>query len=179
MRLLALLIPVLLFSNSAVAAVSGTLIRDETLRASASSASATVGTAAKGASVQVLTRSGGWYQITSNGRKGWVRMLSVRTGAATQTDASGELQAVLGLGQERRDPGKVVAVAGVRGLNEEDLKEAKFSESEMRKLEGSGVNADEARRFAHAGALRQQNVAWLPKPKSQKSNSGWGGESSW
>jgi Bacterial SH3 domain len=176
MRFLTLLGSVLLFCHAALAAVSGTLIRDETLRASASSSAAAVASAARGAKVDVLARSGGWYQVSHAGRKGWVRMLSVRTGAATQTDASGEIQAILGVGLEQRDPSKVVAVAGVRGLNEEDLKGAKFSETEIRKLEQLGVGAEEARGFARAGNLNQQNVSWLPKPNSQQSGGGWGGE---
>lgn len=175
MRFLPLLASLLLFSHAALAGVSGTLIRDETLRASAASSAAAVATVARGAKVDVLARSGGWYQVSHAGRTGWVRMLSVRTGAATQTDASGEIQAILGIGQEQRDPSKVVAVAGVRGLNEEDLKSAKFSESQTQKLEQLGVTADEARRFAQAGNLSQKKVAWLPDPNGQ-SGGGWGGE---
>lgn len=159
-------------------AAPGVMLKDEPLRASASATSATVAKLAKGEAVEILGRQGGWNQVRGQGKTGWVRLLSVRGGVASQTDVAGELTGVLSLGATRRDPNKVVAVAGVRGLSEEDLKQAHFDEQALKKLEGFGVSGQDAARFAAEGGLAKREVAYLPAPQA-KSSGNSSGNSSW
>lgn len=158
-------------------AATGTMIRDEPLRASASPGAAVVGNAGRGASVEILARQGGWTQVRAAGRTGWVRLLSVRAGAAGQTDAVGEIKGVLDVGQRRSDPGRVVAVAGLRGLTEEELRGARFDARELDKMNGYAVAAAEAERFARQADLIRRQVAYLPAPQKDARQSGgtsWG-----
>ena len=153
-------------------AAPGTLIKDEDLRASPSSTSAKLASVAKGSTVEVLTRQGGWTQIRAAGRTGWVRILSVRS--TVSTTGAGDIAALT----SRREGGQVVAVAGLRGLNEEELKSAKFSVQELQVLDRFQVDKAEAEQFARAANLVVRKVAYLPEPKpsasSTNSNAGSG-----
>ena len=113
-------------------AASGTMIKNDDLRASAASGSALVGRASKGATVEVLKRQGGWTQIKHAEKTGWVRILSVRLVA----DSGGNLLGGLAqLGGSRPDSRRVVAVAGLRGLNEAELRGARFNATELARLD--------------------------------------------
>ncbi len=154
---------------------SGTMIRDDQLRAAASTTAAVTAQVPKGAGVEVLARQGGWTQIRVSGRTGWVRMLSVRTTGAAQRDVGGELAGVIGLGTRKADPGRVVSVAGVRGLSEQDLKAARFNAQEVELLERYVVSRSEAQSFAREGGLAARSIDYLPAPaQDNRQTSPWG-----
>lgn len=164
----------LLASATPVWANTGTLLRDEPLRASASASAAVVTQVARGTSVEVLARQGGWTQIRVGGRTGWVRMLSVRTSEGAQRDVGGELAGVIGMGARQADPGRVVAVAGVRGLTEQQLKEARFNAQELERLERYAVSRAEAQAFAREGGLTARAVDYIPAPtQARRQSSPW------
>ena len=122
----------------------------------------TIGSLAKGDKVELLARQGGWYQVKSSKGQGWVRMLSVRRGEArTRSIAAEEL---VGLATGRAGTGKVVATTGIRGLNEEELKKAKYNEAEVKKVESFSVTPDQGRKFAAAVKLEPHKVKYLPAP---------------
>jgi hypothetical protein len=157
-------------------AAPGVMLRDDNLRSAPAATAAAVGTVAKGQAVEVLGRQGGWSRVQAQGKTGWVRLLSVRGGAVAQTDVGGELAGVLALGATRRDPGKVVAVAGVRGLSEEELKQAHYDARQLERLEGYAVSLAEANRFAAEAGLSRREVAYLPAPQVQSGGGEvWGG----
>ncbi|NWG86050.1 MAG: SH3 domain-containing protein [Hydrogenophilaceae bacterium] len=157
-------------------AAPGVMLRDDTLRNAPSATAAAVGSVTKGQAVEVLGRQSGWSRVQAQGKTGWVRLLSVRGGAVAQTDVGGELAGVLALGGTRRDPGKVVAVAGVRGLSEEELKQARYDARQLERLEGYAVTLPEANRFAAEAGLARREVAYLPAPQSASgSGETWGG----
>lgn len=157
-------------------AASGVMLRDESIRASASASAASVGRVARGANVEVLARQGGWMRIRSNGHTGWVRILSVRASAPSSSAA--DLAGLVDAGTTRRDPGKVVAVAGLRGLTEEVLKTARFNASELARLHGYGVTRAEAEQFAANARLRRLDMGYLDKP-AQAGGSGNDRGSAW
>lgn len=144
-------------------ALDGVMLRDDSMYTSASATSKAVGKATKGSKVVILTRNAGWTQIRAAGKTGWVRLLSVR--GASQAPSGTDLKDVAALGQSR-DPTKVVSVAGMRGLNEEDLRKAQYDADQMRRLEQQAVSTETARRFAAQGGLASQQIAYLPAPKA-------------
>jgi hypothetical protein len=83
---------------------------------------------------------------------------------------------VVGAATTKSDPSRVVAVAGVRGLNEEELKQAKYSAEELARLDAMGVTPAQAKSYADKSGLVTVNVPSLPKPipKSEPSNAPWG-----
>lgn len=157
-------------------AAPGVMLRDDTLRSKPSVTAAAAGTVSKGQAVEVLGRQGGWNQVRLGSKTGWVRLLSVRGGTASQTDVAGELKGALAVGTARRDPGKVVAVAGVRGLSEEELRQAHYDAQQLQQLEGQAVAFEEAARFAAEAGLARRDVAYLPAPQAgQGGGEAWGG----
>jgi hypothetical protein len=92
-------------------------------------------------------------------------MLSVRRGQAGQKDAAREIGGVAGLATGRAGTGEVVSSTGVRGLGEEDLKDAKFDEAQIAKAESYAVSTADARAFAAQGKLSAHKVGFLPDPK--------------
>lgn len=158
-------------------AAPGVMLRAEDMRTAPNATAAVVTRLAQGAPVEIVGRQGGWTQVRSVGKTGWVRLLSVRGGPATQTNVAGELKGVLAVGSQQRDPARVVAIAGVRGLTETELRNAQFSETEVARLEGHGVAAEAATRFASQAGLVGRDVPYLTAPRSASSPSNpWGGE---
>lgn len=155
---------------------TGTMLRDDQLRAAASATAPVLAQVQRGANVEVLGRQGGWTQIRVGGRTGWVRMLSVRTSDTAQRDVGGELAGVIGMGTRQADPGRVVAVAGVRGLTltEQQLKEARFNAQELERLERYAVSRAEAQAFAREGGLVARAVDYIPAPaQARRQSSPW------
>jgi hypothetical protein len=80
-----------------------------------------------------------------------------------------------GAATTRSDPTRVVAVAGLRGLSEEELKQAQFNADELARLEANAVKPADAKTRAARSGLVATNIAQLPDPKAaaSKSNSPW------
>lgn len=151
-------------------AAPGVALKDESLMAQPNAGAATVGKMAKGMAVEIVAKQGGWLQVQAGSGKGWVRLLSVRAGSGSS--GGGGLAGVAGVAgavTQKSDPSRVVAVAGVRGLNEEDLKNAKYNPEEVAKLEGYTVNAQQSQAFADKSGLKASKVKALPKPESASS----------
>lgn len=154
-----------------VLAAPGTVLRDEKLYSQPSSSATVAGGAVKGASVNILAKQGGWLRVTAGKTTGWIRLLSVRVGEGGLGGAG--LGDVVGAATTKSDPSRVVAVAGLRGLNDEDLKQAKFNADELARLDAWGVTATQARTFASQSGLAAVNVPSLPEPKPAQTSSPW------
>lgn len=169
------LIPVsaLLLCMSAASAWAspGTVLRNERLFSQPSSGSSVAANVAKGTSVNILSKQGGWLRVTAGRTTGWIRLLSVRAGEGGVGGAG--VGDVFGAATTRSDPSRVVAVAGLRGLNDEDLKQAKFNADELARLGAWEVNAAQTRSFASQSGLASVNVPSLPEPKPAQSSSSW------
>ena len=73
----------------------------------------------------------------------------------------------------RSDPTRVVAVAGLRGLNDEELKQAKFNAAELAQMDVWVVTVAQAKTFASQASLVAVKVPALPDPKPAKASSSW------
>lgn len=152
-------------ASSLALAAPGVALKDESILSKPAAASAAVGKMTKGMSVDIVAKQGGWLQVKAGGKQGWVRLLSVRAGAGgTASNGLAGVAGVAGAATQKSDPSRVVAVAGVRGLNEEDLKGAKFNAEELAKLEGYAVSASQAKAFADKSNLKAAKIKALPKP---------------
>lgn len=153
-----------LASGMALAA-PGLALKDESLMAQPSATAAAVGKMSKGMSVDIVAKQGGWLQVKVGKAQGWVRLLSVRAGSGgAGGDGLAGVAGVAGAVTQKSDPSRVVAVAGVRGLNEEELKGAKYNADELARLEGYAVSASQAQAFADKSGLKSSKIKALPKP---------------
>ena len=152
---------------AAVSPAPGTVLRAEKLYSEPTSTSKVTASVAKGASVEILGKQAGWLRVKAGGQSGWIRLLSVRAGPGGLGGAG--VGDVVGAATTRSDPTRVVAVAGLRGLDDEDLKQAQFNAEELARMESSSVSAAQARTFASQSGLAAVSVPSLPKPKPQQS----------
>ena len=113
----------------------------------------------KGARVRLIASRGGWSQIAGAGQTGWVRVLSVSSNAR---DGIG-LSDIGALGKTPQ--GKVVAVAGTRGLDETQLEQAAYNAREIDKLHAYAVSPEAARQFAEQANLRARAMPYVAAPE--------------
>ena len=165
-RIPALLGALLLTVGTALAGDGGSVLKADDLKAEPFRDAKTVGSLATGDRVEILKKQGGWFQVESAKGSGWVRMLSIRRGAARK--GGGDAAGLLGLASGRAGTGRVVATAGIRGLSEEELKAAKYDEAELEKADSYATSRPEAQRFAASGKLVARKVEYLPAPESAK-----------
>lgn len=149
-------------SSAQALANSATVLRNETLRATPAATGKAVVNVNRGAAVTVLAKQGGWVKVRAAGRDGWVRLLSVRAGAGGLPSSG--VGAVVGAATTRANPSKVVAVAGLRGLDDGDLKGTHFDAAQMDKLDSLAASSSQARSFASKAGLATTKVSSLPNP---------------
>lgn len=156
---------------SSVHAAPGTLLRDESLRKQPSATAAVSARVGRGTAVDIMSRQGGWLQVRTARVQGWVRLLSVRAGPGGSAGAG--LGDVVGVATRRSNPSRVVSVAGVRGLSEEELRQAEFNPDELARLDDFSVSPSQARSHASKAGLVATNVPSLirPQTRSQRTNS--------
>lgn len=141
---------------------AGVAIKADELKAEPFKDAKTTGNIKKGEAVTIVKKQSGWLEVKTAQGSGWVRVLSVRKGGSGGNAAS-EIAGVAGAATGRAGTGQVVSTTGVRGLGDEDLKSAKFSEAEIKLAESAAIAAEEAKQFASAGALVAREVNWLPE----------------
>ena len=158
MRTLASLLVALLLVPALALAEPATVIRATELKQSPATDAAGVATLAETTKVDALERKGGWTRVrTEGGAEGWVRMLALRyagTGEAKQGDAG--ISQVLNVARTGTSGAQVTT--GVRGLNAEQLANARPNPAELRKMESYSASRDGAEGFAAKGKLSAQRV---------------------
>lgn len=152
------------FIASTAHAAPGTLLRDESLRSQPFATAPVAAQVGRGTSVDIMSRRGGWLQIKTGRAQGWVRLLSVRAGQGGSGGARpGD---VLGVATRRADPSRVVSVAGVRGLSEDQLRQARFDADELARLDQYSATLAQGRNHASRAGLFTVNVPPLSRPQS-------------
>ena len=121
---------------------------------------ATVGTLGEKASVNVMSRQGGWVKINSGKGNGWVRMLSLRGDSTAKKSGDSGLQSMINVG--RSGSSGITMTTGIRGLSEEDLKNAHPNPGEFEKLKNYAANKAKAEKFARDAKLKTQQLDYLP-----------------
>ena len=134
------------------------MLKTDDLRAAPDAKSTSLLRVEKGAQVRLLVSQGGWSQISSAGHTGWVRVLSVRK----QGNDGIELSDLGALGNKPQ--GKVVAVAGTRGLDEKQLSQASYDAAEIERLRGYVSSRQEAEQFARAAGLHARVMSYIAAP---------------
>lgn len=147
-----------------------TLERDSVLRAEARTDSAVVTNLAKGTTGDAVARQGAWVQIKSGAVTGWLYSFNVRFGAVNPGSGSGAGSA-LGRVFGPRQQVNVTATIGIRGLDEEDLKQAHFDEGQMRQLDGYAASREQAAAQAGKSGLSATQVEYLGSSTGESGSS--------
>lgn len=150
-----------------------TLERDSELRAEPRLGAAVTGKLASGASGDALARQGVWVQVKSGETSGWLYSFNVRFGAPAASGASGG-GAVLGRVFGPRQRVNVTATIGIRGLEEEDLKQAQFDGGQLQQLDGFAASREQAEAHATEHGLAGTRVDYLEPVRETGSGSAVG-----
>ena len=185
MKPVRLILLMVLIAGVPAAAERAQVIRAGDLLAQPFIDAAKTGPVAAAQGVNVLKRQGGWVQVAVDGGKtGWVRALNLRlaAGAGPAPVVRGGPKVALQGGQLNAfeaaalkgkrstlttgSRGKTVST-GVKGLDEENIRNANFDADQLDKLNTLGVSADDARTMAANDRLAENQVDYLKKGKSK------------
>ena len=159
-----LFISILFLPGIVLAAEMGSALKADNIRKEPYSDAQIEGSFERGEKLEILSKQGAWLKIKTAKAGGWVRLLSVKRGTGGSGNQTAGLQ---DLASGRAGTGQVVATTGVRGLNEEQLKSAKYNAAEVKKLEGYTQTAKQGEQFAKSGSLKPVKVAYLPQPQEE------------
>ncbi|MDP1658409.1 MAG: SH3 domain-containing protein [Methylotenera sp.] len=149
--LIAASLPALLLVNLSMAAETGSALKNDTMRLEPFADAKITGAFNRGESLEILNKKGAWLQVKTKKSTGWVRLLSIKRGSSgTSNQAAGALAVASG----RAGTGQVISTTGIRGLSAEDLKAAKFNETEVKTMESYTQSANQGKQFASAGGLK-------------------------
>lgn len=133
--------------------------RDTELRAEARLDARVVATLRQGAKGEVTAKNGAWLSIKTAEATGWLFSFNVRFVSAQQTSDSSSS----GLGRlfAPRQRVNVTSTIGIRGLEEEDLRQARFDAGQMRLLDQYAASRADAESTAQGSGLAAAQVDYL------------------
>ena len=160
-RLAAPLLAAAFLAHAAFAQDRGYAVRKTELKAEPYTDAATVGSLAEKAQVKITARQGGWMKVESQAANGWVRMLAIRMATADSKSGDSGVGALFNVA--RTGSSGTAVATGVRGLDKEQIQNAKPNPAELDKLSGFRADQAEAERFADGKpALKPQSLDYLP-----------------
>ena len=134
-------------------------IRDTELKAGPYSDAKTLANIPANSKVEVVKRQSAWTQVKSGKSSGWVRMLSLRFQTSTSGRGDSGLGALFNVAKTGKSGSTVTT--GVRGLSEEQLKNARPNPKELERAKEYAAKKAEARKHAKTGKLEQQDVDYM------------------
>lgn len=166
-----------------VTAEPATVLSATTVYQSPATESTRLGTLPEGELVQVETRVGGWKQVSSEQQlNGWVRSYQVRSGELvihqSEQESGGFFSGLASLSRKAsglfgggdRDGGysfQNTATIGVRGLSEEEIRNAQADFDQLNRMEKYRSNKKKARKFADKGHKVASKIPHIPKDTSK------------
>ncbi len=141
---------------------TGVTNRATELKAEPRPDAATLATLAEGTSVKALERQSGWTRIEANQKTGWVRVFHLRFQAlVSQSEDSGGSSLLSFLRGPQRAPSKQTATVGIRGLSEEDLKNASPNPEALKTLQSYRADKPAGETFAREAKLAAARVDYV------------------
>ena len=126
-----------------------------------------VATLQRNTTVKISAQHGLWYELQMPaGAPGYVRVNDVRVTYAAVEDGGADLRVLMG---GKAGESRVTETAGVRGIDESDLKSAALDQAQLNKM--IGYRVDDSAAAAHAGGQGWQatSVAYAGEAKRGKS----------
>ena len=115
------------------------------------------------ASVRISGQQGLWFQLAlPSGKTGFVRVNDVRMAYAAKEGAGANVTALF---SGKAGKGRVTETAGVRGLDESDLKSAGFDAAQLARLASYRVSAEVASNDARKLGLSDTAIAYAAEAK--------------
>ena len=132
----------------------------------------TVATLKRNAQVKVSGQQGLWFSIElPAGKPGYVRVNDVRMAYAGKQSSSSNVSALFA---GKAGKGRVTETAGVRGLDESDLKSASFDAAQFAKLQSYRATPDAAGALARANGWVDTRVPYAAEARPASGKQGGG-----
>ncbi len=154
-----------LLAAASAAAQQVTLERNSPLYAEPRLDAAQVAQLTRGATGEVIARKGGWLNINTPAGAGWLFSFNVRFPSQKAEGGGTGASPALGRVFGPQRPTTVVSSIGIRGLEEEDLKQANFDAGQMELLGGYAATKQAAEESARAKELAPVKVDYLDAKK--------------
>lgn len=122
---------------------------------------ASLGELPQGTTGEAIGRQGAWVQLRSGSLTGWLYSFNVRFGATPQGGAGDGAGAVLGRIFSPRQRPSVTSTIGIRGLDEEELRQAQFDAVQIRQLDAFAASRGDAQAHAGGAGLGAERVDFL------------------
>lgn len=165
LRLAAGLVCAACLAPAAWAQSVGTTNRATELKADPRAESATVANLPRDTAIVDIGRSSGWIRVQTGDKKtGWVRSfhVSMKGNISESSSSGGFLSGLSSLfAPVRREPPKTISTVGIRGLSEEEMKNAKPNPAEFNKMKSYAVSKADAQAAAQRARLNPQTVAYV------------------
>ena len=156
---------VVLLAAASAAAQQVTLERDSPLYAEPRLDASQVTQLKLGATGEVIGKQGAWLNLKTPSGSGWLFSFNVRF--QSQQAGAGDAGAGSAAGRlfgPRRNV-SVTSTIGIRGIEEEDLKQASFNAEQMKLLDGYVATKQVAERGARATGLAPVSVEYMDVKK--------------
>lgn len=155
-----------LLAAAPAAAQQVTVERDTALYSEPRLDSAPVAQLKQGATGEVVARQGAWLNLKTPDASGWLFSFNVRF-QSTGESAGGSSGAgsVLGRLFGPRRTVSVTSTIGIRGLEEEDLKQAALDPEQLKQLDGYAASKEAAEERARGAGLESAGVDYLDARK--------------
>ena len=164
-----LLLPLALLWLAALPALAqeaGVTNRATEMKAEPRPDAVTVAALPEGAKVKATTRERGWARVETPQGAGWVRVFHLRFEAvATQSSENSGGSFLSFLRGPPKTQSNRTATIGVRGLSEEELKDASPDPEALKRLQGWRVDKGAGDRFARDGRLAAVSVDYADTGK--------------
>ncbi len=126
-----------------------------------------VATLSRDTPVTISAQQGLWYQLQMpTGTPGYVRVNDVRINQPGSGGGDANLRVLMG---GKAGQGRVTETAGVRGIDESDLKSAAFDQARLSAMLGYRVDAAKAAAYASEEGWQATQVAYAGETKRGKS----------
>jgi hypothetical protein len=149
-----------LWSAAAGAAETGYVIRVTDLKAKPFLDADTLAKLPDKTQVEILARQGPWMQVKALGKTGYVRMLQVRLNVTGEAQASPSPVPQVVSAVTRPAGASPTVTTGVRGFDEQGLKNAEPDREAFERMAGYAVSREQAQQFARSSPLEARNVPY-------------------
>lgn len=143
----------------------GTTNRATELKAEPSADAATVASLSRETPIVDLGRSTGWIRVQTGDKKtGWVRSfhVSMKGSVSETSSSSGAFSSLTSLfAPAKRESPKTISTVGIRGLSEEEMKNAKPNPAEFNKMKSYAASKADAEAAAKRARLSATTVAYV------------------
>jgi len=162
---LRMMLAAVLLAAASAAAQQVTLERDSPLYAEPRLDASQVTQLKLGATGEVIGKQGAWLNLKTPGGGGWLFSFNVRF--QSQQAGAGDSGAGSTAGRlfGPRRSASVTSTIGIRGIEEEDLKQASFNADQMKLLDGYVATQQAAEQGARASGLAPASVEYMDAKK--------------